>query len=192
MRTVRIRGLQSTVALWYLGIDSELLFVGDAGTTEAGRPSRRLGLEWTNYARLNPWLMLDADLSLSRARFSDDDPAGDEIPGALGRVISAGVAFEPRTRIFGSLRVRHFGPRPLIENGAVRSRSTTLWNGEIGYRVSRGARGTEVYNLFDAKASDIDYFYASRLPGEPLDGVDDIHTHPAIPRTARVALLVSF
>jgi hypothetical protein len=47
VRTVRIRGLQSTVALWYLNLDSELLFVGDAGTTEAGRPSRRVGLEWT-------------------------------------------------------------------------------------------------------------------------------------------------
>ncbi len=47
VRTVRVRGLQSTVSLWYLGIDSELLFVGDAGTTEAGRPSRRVGVEWT-------------------------------------------------------------------------------------------------------------------------------------------------
>ena len=51
LRTVRIRGLQSTAALWYFGLDSELVFVGDAGTTEAGRPSRRVGFEWTNYAR---------------------------------------------------------------------------------------------------------------------------------------------
>ena len=96
LRTVRIRGLQSTVALWYLGIDSELLFVGDAGTTEAGRPSRRVGVEWTNYARLAPWLTVDADLAFTRARFTDDDPAGTRIPGALDRVISAGVTFEPR------------------------------------------------------------------------------------------------
>jgi outer membrane receptor protein involved in Fe transport len=91
VRTVRVRGLQSTVALWYLGLDSELLFVGDAGTTEAGRPSRRVGIEWTNYARLTPWLTFDGDLALSRARFRDDDPAGNHIPGALDRVISAGL-----------------------------------------------------------------------------------------------------
>ena len=54
MRTVRVRGLQSTVSLWYLGLDSELLFVGDAGTTEPGRPSRRYGVEWTNYWRVKP------------------------------------------------------------------------------------------------------------------------------------------
>ncbi len=57
-------------------IDSELIFVGDAGTTEASRPSRRYGVEWSNSYRVLPWLTLDADLSLSKARFRDDDPAG--------------------------------------------------------------------------------------------------------------------
>jgi len=193
VRTVRVRGVQSTVALWYLGIDSELLFVGDAGTTEAGRPSRRFGLEWTSSARLAPWLTVDGDLSLSRARFVDHDLAGSEIPGALGRVMSAGATVEPRAGIVGSLRVRHFGPRPLVEDDSVRSPGTTLWNGEVGYRFSRRTRVVlEVFNLFDADVSDIDYFYRSRLPGEPPEGVDDVHTHPALPRTTRVALLVSF
>jgi outer membrane receptor protein involved in Fe transport len=179
--------------VWYLDLDSELLFVGDAGTTEAGRPSRRVGLEWTNYARLGPAVILDGDVAFTRARFRDDDPAGDEIPGALDRVISAGVTVEPRTPIFGSLRVRHFGPRPLIEDGSVVSMSTTLWNGEVGYRVSGKARLVlEVFNLFDAKASDIDYFYVSRLRGEPADGVDDVHTHPALPRTVRFGLQFTF
>jgi hypothetical protein len=193
LRTVRIRGLQSTVALWYLGLDSELLFVGDAGTTEAGRPSRRIGLEWTNYMRVTPSLTVDGDIAFSRARFRDDDPAGTRIPGALDRVISAGVTFEPRQPLFGSLRVRHFGPRPLIEDASVMSRSTTIWNGELGYRMSSKARLVlEMYNLFDAEVSDIDYFYTSRLQGEPADGIEDVHTHPALPRTVRFGLRFSF
>jgi hypothetical protein len=193
LRTVRIRGLQSTVALWYLGLDSELLFVGDAGTTEAGRPSRRVGVEWTNYARLRPWLTVDADLAFSRARFADDDPVGRNIPGALDRVISAGITVEPRQPLFGSIRVRHFGPRPLIEDASVTSNSTTLWNGELGYRISSKARVVlELFNLFDADVSEIDYFYTSRLPGEPAGGVDDVHTHPVLPRSARIGLQLSF
>jgi hypothetical protein len=193
VRTVRVRGLQSTVALWYLGLDSELLFVGDAGTTEAGRPSRRVGIEWTNYARLAPWLTVDGDLAFSRARFKDDDPAGNYIPGALDRVISAGVTVEPRTPLFGSLRVRHFGPRPLIEDASVNSKSTTLWNGEIGYRASAKTRVVlELYNIFNANVSDIDYFYTSRLSGEPTGGIEDIHTHPALPRSVRLGLQLSF
>ena len=175
------------------GLDSELLFVGDAGTTDAGRPSRRVGLEWTNYVRLAPWLTVDADLAFSRARFTDADPAGSRIPGALDRVISAGVTIEPRQPLFGSLRVRHFGPRPLLEDASVTSRSTTLWNGEIGYHVSSRTRFVlEAFNIFDAEVSDIDYFYTSRLPGEPLEGVEDIHFHPALPRSARVGIQFSF
>ena len=193
LRTVRVRGLQSTVALWYLGLDSELLFVGDAGTTEAGRPSRRVGMEWTNDARVTPWLTLDGELALSRARFRNDDPAGNYITGALDRVISAGVTIEPRQPLFGSVRVRHFGPRPLVEDASVKSRSTTLWNGVVGYRLSAKARLVlDVFNIFDAAASDIDYFYASRLPGEPTEGVEDVHTHPALPRSARLSLQLSF
>jgi hypothetical protein len=181
------------MAVWYLGLDSELLFVGDAGTTEAGRPSRRIGVEWTTYARPASWLTIDADLAFTRARFTDDDPAGRRIPGALDRVISAGAAFAPGSPLFGSLRVRHFGPRPLIEDASVRSDATTVWNGEIGYRVSSRARLVlEGFNLFDARVSDIDYFYRSRLPGESAGGVEDVHTHPALPRSARLGIHLTF
>jgi hypothetical protein len=193
MRTVRVRGLQSTVALWYLGIDSELLFVGDAGTTEPGRPSRRVGLEWTNYARVRPWLTVDADLAWTHARFTDHDPAGNFVPRALDRVISAGLTVDGRQPVFGSLRVRHFGPRALIEDGNVQSSNSTLWNAEAGYRLSNKARLVlDVFNIFDARASDIDYFYTSRLRGEVEEGVDDIHVHPALPRSAWIGLQVSF
>jgi hypothetical protein len=193
MRTVRVRGLQSTVALWYLGIDSELLFVGDAGTTEPGRPSRRVGLEWTNYARVRPWLTVDADLAWTHARFTDHDPAGNFVPGALDRVISAGLTVDGRQPVFGSLRVRHFGPRALIEDGSVQSSNSTLWNAEAGYRLSNEARLVlDVFNIIDARVSDIDYFYTSRLRGEVEEGVDDIHVHPALPRSAWIGLQVSF
>jgi outer membrane receptor protein involved in Fe transport len=194
VRTVRLPGLQATLTLWTLAFDAELLFVGDAGTTEAGRPSRRWGIEWTNYYSPHPWVTLDFDLSFSRARFTDEDPAGDAIPGALDRVISGGVTIEePEGGVFSSLRLRHFGPRALIEDNSVQSQATTLVNGEIGYQFSRHMRLVgEMFNLFDSKVSDIDYFYTSRLPGEPLGGVDDIHTHAALPRGVRVALQFSF
>jgi hypothetical protein len=193
VRTVRLKGLQSTVALWYLGFDSELLFVGDAGITEASRPSQRKGVEWTNYYRATPWMTAELDLSLSRAKFTDDDPAGNHIPGALDRVVSGAITFEPSRQLFGSIRVRHFGPRPLIEDGSVASESTTIWNGEVGINLSKRARLLfEGFNLLDSKVADIDYWYTSRLPGEPLGGVDDLHTHPSIPRTGRIGLQFAF
>lgn len=193
LRTVRLRGLQSTVALWFLDFESELLFIGDSGVTEANRPSHRFGLEWANYMRLTPWMTAEADLSLTRAQFTDDDPTGPWIPGSLNRVVSGAVTVEPARRVFGSIRVRHFGPRPLVEDNSVQSESTTIWNGEIGITVNERTRVSfEGFNLFNSDVSDIDYFYTSRLPGEPFAGVDDLHTHPSIPRTARVTLQLSF
>ena len=115
------------------------------------------------------------------------------IPGSLDRVVSGALTVEPAKRVFGSIRLRHFGPRPLIEDASVTSASTTIWNGQIGYRVTNRTRLMfEMFNLLDSKVSDIDYFYTSRLPGEPLSGVDDIHLHPSLPRAARVTLQVSF
>jgi hypothetical protein len=193
LRTVLIPHVQATVALWRLDLDSELIFVGDAGTTEAARSSRRYGVEWSAYAKPRSWLTLDLDVSFSSARFRDDDPAGDRIPGALASVISSGVSVDGRGPLMGSLRWRYFGERPLIEDGSVRSRRTSLFNLDLGYRIRRTAQlKLDVFNLFNAETSDIDYFYTSRLPGEPDEGIDDVHFHPSVPRTARLSLVVAF
>jgi outer membrane receptor protein involved in Fe transport len=193
LRTALISHLQSSLALWWLDIDSELLFVGDAGTTEASRPSRRIGIEWANFYRPRPWLTVDADLALSRARFTDDDPAGDYIPGAIESTASIGVGVDRPLGWFGGARLRYFGPRPLVEDDSIRSASSTLVNASVGYRFTRHWQAAlEVYNLFDREVSDISYYYTSRLPGEPAAGVDDIHYHPAEPRTARFRVRYSF
>ncbi|MBL8491808.1 MAG: TonB-dependent receptor, partial [Rhodocyclaceae bacterium] len=106
LRTAAVPGLVSSLALWRLDIDSELLFVGDAGTTEPSRPSRRQGVEWANWWTPLAGLTVDADLAASRARFRDVDPAGDRIPGAIERTVSVGVAWDDKGRWFGGLRLR--------------------------------------------------------------------------------------
>jgi len=197
VRTVAVRGMQSTVTLWYLDFDSELIYVGDSGSTVDGPGSRRVGIEITNYIYPHPWVNLDLDLSFSRARFLDVAAGEEFVPGALNRVIAAGLEVNPPAGVsagpFGSLRLRHFGPRPLLEDNSIKSKATSIVNGEIGYKFSELVRlSVQGFNLLNARVSDIDYFFTSRLPGEPAEGVDDIHFHAAIPRSARVALQVSF
>ena len=87
---------------------------------------------------------------------------------------------------FGQLQLRYFGPRPLIEDNSQRSKATTLAYLRVGYKLTPNVRvALDVFNLFDRKASDIDYYYASRLKGEPAAGVNDIHFHPVEPRSVR-------
>jgi outer membrane receptor protein involved in Fe transport len=176
-----------------LSLGSELVFVGDAGTTEPSRPSHRWGFEWANYYTPKPWLILDGDVAWSNAQFTNVDPAGSRIPGAVATVISAGATVDSLRNVFGSVRLRYFGPRPLIEDASVRSNATSLVNVEGGYKVAKNVKVTlDVFNLLGAKGSDIDYYYTSRLPGEPAGGVNDIHLHPTLPRTARLNLTVGF
>ena len=119
VRFFRDQTLNLSASLWYLDLDSELLFVGDAGNTEASRPSRRYGLEIPLYYRPNERWTFDVELALTHSELRGDDPAGDKIPGALDRVVSAvrETAQYPNG-MYGSLRARHFGPRPLIEDGS--------------------------------------------------------------------------
>ncbi len=138
------------------------------------------------------WLIVDADLAWSRARFSDYDPAGDRIPGAVERVASLGLAVEHPSGWSGGLRFRHFGRAPLVEDDSVRSDPTTQVNAEAGYHLTPRLKATvSVFNLFGREDNDITYFYESQLPAE-TDPVADVHFHPVEPRTFRVAVIGSF
>lgn len=193
VRTEIVPGLQSSLALWQLSVDSELVFQGDAGDTAPSRASRRRGVEWSNHYAARRWLLLDADLAVSQARYTQYDPAGANIPGSIGKVAALGVTLTDFGPWFGQFRVRYFGPRPLTEDGSQKSGSTTLANLRIGVRLMPALRlSLDVFNLFNRQASDIDYFYTSRLPGEPLGGVDDRHFHPVESRTVRLTLSASF
>ncbi len=203
MRAELIEHLQSSISLWRLALDSELLFVGDAGTTEASRPSLRRGIEWSNRYIPKPWIIVDFDLSASRAEFTDGDPTSRYIPGAIDKVASLGLTLNDLERWSFTSHMRYFGPRPLVEDNSQRSQSSTLFSLRASYKLDQRLRlNFDVFNLFNRKASDIDYFYCSRLlSDDPVTsrcrdgttvGVEDIHFHPAEPRSARIALIGNF
>jgi len=188
VRTAILPSTQIALTAWALDLDSELLYVGDAGATEANRGSERHGVELGVYVTPREWLTLDADLAWSHARFSEFDPAGDFITGAVEGVASVGVAVQHPSGWFGGARFRHFGAAPLTEDNSVRSDPTTMVNLELGYRLSkRFAVSLAAYNLFDSDDNDITYFYESQLPGEGAP-VEDRHFHPVEPRTLRLTV----
>ena len=192
-RTKIIPNLESSLTFYLLDFDSELIFQGDAGTTSAGRPSRRKGFEFANYYKLNDWLTLDADIAYARARFRDDDPIGARIPGAVEGVATVALAIDNLGPYYGEIGYRYFGPRPLIEDNSVRSNSTATLNAHVGYKINaRNRFEFQGFNLANRRASAIDYYYTSRLPGEPAGGVNDTHFHPIESRSVRFAYVANF
>ncbi|MEL4281245.1 TonB-dependent receptor [Shewanella mangrovisoli] len=183
-----------SAALWYLELDSELLFVGDAGNTEPSRASERYGVEVTAYYWLNDDLSLDMELAWTRARFTENELyEGKYVDGAVPFVGSAGITYRPDgDGWYTSVRLRYLGERILDSFDEHKADDTTLVNLALGYQISGFDTKLELLNIFDSKDHDIDYFYESRLAGEPAEGVEDLHYHPVEPRMVRVSVSYRF
>ena len=192
LRNEPVKGLQTTLAVYRLGFDSELAYLGDAGATEAGLPSVRHGVEFSNYYKPVKWLSLDLDLAYARARSKGAAPGKDFIAGAVEGVGQLGLTVDRRGAWSGSANLRYAGPRPLVDDNSVRTGGTTTLNGRIGYRVDSRLRfDIEGFNLLNRRAAAISYFYTSRLQGES-EARDDVHFHPLEPRSFRVAAIMQW
>ena len=197
LRTEWVPKLQTSLALYRLDFDSELTFVGDAGTTAAGRPSRRMGIEFSNYYKPEKWLTVDVDVAFARAHSRDDateshPSAGTRIPGAVEGVGQLALTVGQPGQLdpwSGALRLRYVGPRPLNDNNSVRSRPSTTINGRLAYQLGKTMKvELEGFNLANRRDSAVDYLYASRLAGDTA-ARDDIHFHPIESRSARLTLV---
>ncbi len=186
-RTEALPGLQSSLALWTLKFGSELVYIGDAGATEASNASKRRGVEFNNRWTPVPWFLLDADFAWTHARFDN----GDRIPNSVDSVASVAATVRDLGPWSASLQLRYLGPGPLIEDNSVRSFSSLTTNLRVSRRLAASTELTlDVFNVLDRKVNDIQYFYESQPRG--LDAQDGRHVHPAEPRSLRVSLRVGF
>ncbi len=183
--------LNVSMALWFLNLDSELIFVGDAGNTEASGQSERKGLELTSYYYLDDIWSLDVELALTDSTYSNEPSGLNKIPGAIDKVLQLGISGHWDNGLFGSVRLRYFGDRPLNESGDVRSDSTKVVNARFGYRIQNWTVKLDGLNLLNSDAHDIDYYYESQLANEPAP-VADYHFHPLEPRTVRLSISYNF
>ena len=192
LRSEPLRGLHTTLAVYRLAFDSELTYLGDAGTTEAGQPSVRNGVEFSNSYQPFKWLSVDLDLAYARARSRGAAPGMGFIPGAVEGVGQLGVTVDQRGPWSGSLGLRYAGPRPLTDDNSVRAGGSATVTGRIGYKVNSKLRlELEGFNLTGRGGAAISYFYASRLKGES-EAKDDVHFHPLEPRNFRIAAIVQW
>ncbi|MEG2045532.1 MAG: TonB-dependent receptor [Comamonas sp.] len=191
-RTEALADLQTSVSYWHLKSNSELIYVGDAGTTEASLASRRHGVEINNRWTPGKHFLLDADFAFSKARFTN----GDRIPNAVDFVSSVAATLRDLGPWTTSLQWRYLGSSALLEDNSVRSKpvSTVNWRLTRSLKDVLGREASltlDVFNLFNKKFDDIQYFYASRLPSEATS-IDDRIVHPGEPRALRITFRTRF
>lgn len=195
VRSNFIPGLNTTVAAWWLKSSQELVFVGDAGTTEINGASDRYGIEWTNYYKPTDWLTLDADYAITTARYADThaNETDNFIPNSVGRVISTGITVEDPTGtgLFGTLRFRHFGHVPLDESGTFWAGDTNIVNLGAGIKKKQYKLEIDVFNLLGSESNDIAYAYESAYPNG-VNTATGILKHPIEPRMVRGTVTINF
>jgi outer membrane receptor protein involved in Fe transport len=201
VRSEIVPQVTASAALFVLNLANEATFDGDQAVTSVGRPSDRTGVELSgSYAPLD-WLSLNGDFAFTRARFTTNDPGvadvwpghpGNYIPEAAKIIASAEAAIQNLGPWDGGLRMRYFGPRPLTEDGSIRSGPTLLFDARAGYRFNDVWHlQLDIFNLFNSHAHQIDYFYAAQVAGQTAP-VYSIAFKPAEPLSGRLTLAASF
>ncbi len=186
------RTINFSVNVWRLTSDSELVFIGDEGTTEPKRSSTRIGSELAVYYRPNSQWTLDLEISSASAQYNDDpNQEGIRVEGFVPLVISTGTHTEYALGFFHDLRLRHFGKRPLTSNSSIHSSATTLVNLAVGYQWGDFKAQVQLFNLLDSEDSDSEYYYESQLSDETRS-YEDKHLHPVEPRSTRLHLSYRF
>ncbi len=194
IRTSFIKGLNSTLAFWWLESNQELVFVGDAGTTEVNGKSHRYGVELTNYYKPTDWLTLDADFAFTSAHFATtpEDATNSYIPNSVGRVITVGATAVAPNGLFGTVRLRHFGEVPLDESGTYWAGNTSIVNLGAGYQHKKKYKfEIDLFNIFGSNANDIAYAYQNAYPAG-ANSQYGIMKHPVEPRMVRGTITVNF
>jgi hypothetical protein len=193
LRTQAIPKMTTTLAVFWLQSDSELLYVGDAGTNEPGPGSERYGVELATYWRPNHWFSADAEVALTYARLKDSGTA-DRIPNSVPVMFSGGINLGAQGNAdgwFSGMRVRAFTGRPLDETGNIRGRESIMVNATVGYRRKSWEAAVDCLNLLNRNDNDIEYAYESQLRNEaaPINGT---HIHPVEPRMFRFRVTYRF
>jgi hypothetical protein len=192
LRTQAVPDLTTTLAFFWLRSDSELIYVGDAGTNEPGPGSERYGIELASYWRPYRWFSADAELALTNARLLDAPGGANHIPNSIPIMFSGGINLGAQGNdngFFAGARVRCFANSPLEETNTVKGRDSILVNATVGYRHNSWEAAVDCLNLLNRSDYDISYFYQSDPGTGPIDAR---HVHPIEPRMFRLRVTYRF
>ncbi len=191
-RVTPVKGLVISATGFLMDLDSEQVWVGDEGTTEASGRTRRFGLELDARYRLAEWLYADASATFTSARYRDLPQGADEVPLAPRRTFSAGIGARRRFgdwTPFVSVRVRSIADRPANADASLTADGFTIVDANAGVRWKNVELGVDGQNLFDATWREVSFATTSRLAREPR-AVTGIHYTAGWPLTVLGRLAV--
>jgi outer membrane receptor protein involved in Fe transport len=192
VRTEIIPGLQSSLALWSLNSASELVYSADAGGTNINGASKRYGVEWNNHMIINQWLLFDADLAWTHARYAHENEngaIGNQIPNAVSEVASVGLSAHRVGPWSADIKALYIGGYPLSQDGVLRAQTSFVTNLRVQRELTpHVSLSLDVLNLFDRKYFEIAYEQDYQIsPTSPVVP-NGVTVHPGEPRVVRLTM----
>ena len=188
VRSKIIPRTEFSLTYWVIDLDSELVFVGDEGTTEASGPSHRAGIEFATRVKLLDWLTFAGDVTWSRAEFD----TGGAVPLAPRLTARADLTARLPWGLSSSLGMRYLGDRYADEDRHQTARGYMIFDWTARYRYKWLEAFVSIENLTNTEYREAQFFFTSRLPGEPATGVPDIHYTPGNPISVMGGLALRF
>jgi hypothetical protein len=188
--------LQSSLALWRLQSDSELVYDADSGSVAPNGGSIRTGIEWNNHLIPNEWSFLDVDLAWTHANYvnmNDNGLQGNQIPNAVGKVGIVRAALQNLGPWSAGLETRYIGSYPLTQDGTQVASASLVTNLRIKKIINEDVHmSVDFLNLFNRQYYDIAYNQDYQITPYTAVQPNGITVHPGEPRQIRVGLQVSF
>jgi outer membrane receptor protein involved in Fe transport len=188
VRSKVIPRTEFSLTYWVIDLDSELVFVGDEGTTEARGPSHRAGIEFATRVKLLDWLTFSGDVTWSRAEFD----TGAAVALAPRLTARADLTARLPWGLSSSLGMRYLGDRYADEDRHQTARGYMIFDWTARYRYKWLEAFVSIENLTNTEYREAQFFFTSRLPGEPATGVPDIHYTPGNPISVMGGLALRF
>jgi len=178
-------------ALWYLFLEQEFVYVGDAGIVEPSGRTRRYGADFGLRYQLNNWLFLNTDATLTKARSIDEASGEDYIPLAPDFTLTGGLTVNDLDGFSGGLNFRYIDDRPANEDNSIVAEGYFVSDFNVNYTINNLTFGFAIENLFDTEWNETQFATTSRLQNETAP-VEEIHFTPGTPFSSKFTVSYRF
>ncbi len=175
-----VPSLLINTAYWYLFLEQEFVYVGDAGIVEPSGKTKRQGLEVSMRYQPVDWLLWDFDANYTLARSTEEEVGENYIPLAPDFTLASGIQILHRSGLYGGLNMRHINNRPANEDNSIVAEGYTIVDFNAGYNWKSVSVGVQIQNLLNTEWNETQFATESRLFNEPLP-VEEIHFTPGTP-----------
>ena len=178
-------------AAWYLWLQQEFVYVGDAGVVEPGGRTRRQGIDVSMRYQITKNLYADIDLNTAKPRAIGELEGQNYLPLAPTFTSTGGLSLQTAKGFSGSLRYRYIGDRPANEDNSIVAKGYFVTDMQANYARKAYNIGLSVQNLFNTRWKETQFATESRLQTEAAP-VEEIHFTPGTPFFARLSLTLFF